>query len=65
MQGSCGQEKSGFGGPVVRKNSNFEKVRKTGVTGKVRIFVLFAARKWILVKNGLPFIAVLYNLPSK
>ena len=47
IQGSCGQEKSGFGGPVVRKNSNFEKVRKksgkrVSESGKVRIFVFFA-----------------------
>ena len=34
-QGSCGQEKSGFQGPDVKKNRIFEKVRKkSGKWGK-------------------------------
>ena len=45
------------------------KVRNSQENGcqsqeKVRIFVFFATWKWILVKNGLTSIAVLFNLSS-
>ena len=30
QQGSCGQEKSGFGVPEVRKNNNFDNSQENG-----------------------------------
>ena len=67
-QGSCSQEQSGFGGPEVRTNDDFDKSQENGCleSGKVRIFVFFATWKSILVKNGLTFVAViLFNISSK
>ena len=62
------QEKSGFEGPEVKTNNNFDKSQENGCQSpeKVRIFVFFATLKSILVKNGLTSIAVIiFNLSSK
>ena len=63
-QGSCGQEKSGFGYPEIKTNNDFDISEENGC--QVGIFVFFAIWKSILVKNGLTFITViLFNIFSK
>jgi len=63
LQGSCGQEKSGFGVPVVRTNNDIGESQENG--RQSQDFRIFYNMEVNFGQNGLTFIAVIFTVNNK